>query len=51
MSDVLATVGLGFAQVVLVVALAPLFNGLVKTAKARLQGREGPPVLQPYLGP
>jgi len=49
MSDVLATVGLGFAQVVLVVALAPLFNGLVKTAKARLQGREGPPVLQPYL--
>jgi formate hydrogenlyase subunit 4 len=39
---------LTLAQVVLVVALAPLATGLVRLAKARLQGRQGPPVLLPY---
>ena len=33
---------------VLVVLLAPLFEGIVRKAVARLQGRYGPPVLQPY---
>jgi formate hydrogenlyase subunit 4 len=35
-------------QLVTVVALAPLAMGLVRTCKARLQGRHGPPVLLPY---
>ena len=35
-------------QVVTVVALAPLATGLVREGKARLQGRQGPPVLLPY---
>jgi formate hydrogenlyase subunit 4 len=35
-------------QVVTVVALAPLAMGLVRKVKARLQGRQGPPVLLPY---
>jgi formate hydrogenlyase subunit 4 len=35
-------------QVVVVVALAPLATGLVRKTKARLQGRQGPPVLLPY---
>jgi formate hydrogenlyase subunit 4 len=35
-------------QLVVVVSLAPLATGLVRTSKARLQGRQGPPVLLPY---
>jgi formate hydrogenlyase subunit 4 len=35
-------------QAMLVFALAPLLQGLIKTFKARLQGRRGPGVLQPY---
>jgi formate hydrogenlyase subunit 4 len=35
-------------QLVLVVALGPLASGLVRKVKARLQGRQGPPVLLPY---
>ena len=37
-----------FAQMLLVLALAPLLTGLVRKVKARLQRRIGPPVLQPY---
>ncbi len=36
------------AQLVLLLALAPLVSGLIKTMKARLQMRRGPGVLQPY---
>lgn len=36
------------AQAVLVIALAPAFTGLIRTVKARLLGRRGPPLLQPY---
>lgn len=32
----------------LVLAVAPLLTGLVRTTKARLVGRRGPPLLQPY---
>ena len=33
---------------VLVILLAPLFEGIIRKIVARLQGRCGPPVLQPY---
>jgi len=36
------------AQMLLVLALAPLLTGLVRKVKARLQRRIGPPLLQPY---
>jgi formate hydrogenlyase subunit 4 len=35
-------------QMTLVVAAAPLVTGLVRKAKARLQRRRGPPLMQPY---
>ena len=37
------------AQMLLVLALAPLFTGFVRKVKARLVRRQGPPLLQPYL--
>jgi formate hydrogenlyase subunit 4 len=36
------------AQMVLVLALAPLLTGFVRKAKARLLRRQGPPLIQPY---
>jgi len=36
------------AQLALVLALAPLLTGYVRKVKARLLGRQGPPLLQPY---
>jgi formate hydrogenlyase subunit 4 len=36
------------AQMLLVLLLAPLLTGFVRTAKARLVRRRGPPLLQPY---
>jgi formate hydrogenlyase subunit 4 len=35
-------------QMSVVVGLAPLLTGLVRKVKARLQRRQGPPLLQPY---
>jgi formate hydrogenlyase subunit 4 len=35
-------------QMLLVLALAPALTGLTRKAKARLQRRAGPPILQPY---
>lgn len=35
-------------QTVLLLLLAPLVSGCIKTWKARLQNRRGPPLLQPY---
>lgn len=37
-----------FAQMLLVLLLAPLFTGLVRKLKARLLRRQGPPLFQPY---
>jgi formate hydrogenlyase subunit 4 len=37
-----------FAQMALVLALAPLLTGFVRKLKARLLRRRGPPLLQPY---
>ena len=36
------------SQMLLVLVLAPLLTGLVRKVKARLQRRQGPPLLQPY---
>jgi formate hydrogenlyase subunit 4 len=36
------------AQMLLVLALAPLLTGWVRSVKARLMRRRGPPLLQPY---
>jgi formate hydrogenlyase subunit 4 len=44
MIDVVAAL----AQLVILVAIAPGLNGAIKRIKAMLQGRHGPPVLQPY---
>ncbi len=35
-------------QILLLLALAPLVSGVIRTLKARLQTRRGPSVLQPY---
>jgi formate hydrogenlyase subunit 4 len=37
------------AQMLLVLLLAPLFTGFVRKVKARLNRRQGPPLIQPYL--
>ena len=36
------------AQMILVVALAPLLTGVIRKAKARLTKRRGPSIIQPY---
>jgi formate hydrogenlyase subunit 4 len=36
------------AQLILLLALAPLVTGMIRTLKARLQTRRGPGILQPY---
>ena len=35
-------------NVTIVVLLAPLFEGIIRKISARLQGRYGPPIVQPY---
>ncbi len=45
MTEVLANSAL---QLVLILLVAPLFTGLIKTLKARLQTRRGPGILQSY---
>ena len=37
-----------FCEMLVVLGLAPLLAGYVRTLKARLVGRRGPPLLQPY---
>jgi len=44
MTEILGAV----AQLVVLLALAPGLNGVIKRTKAVLQGRHGPPLLQPY---
>jgi formate hydrogenlyase subunit 4 len=39
---------LEFAQMLLVVALAPLLTGFIRKLKSRLQRRRGPSLMQPY---
>jgi formate hydrogenlyase subunit 3/multisubunit Na+/H+ antiporter MnhD subunit len=47
-TDDVATVGIAVAQVILVLACAPLLQGILRKLKARLQYRRGPSVWQPY---
>ncbi len=42
------TIGACILQLALVISLAPLLQGLIKTLKARFQRRIGPPIWQPY---
>jgi formate hydrogenlyase subunit 4 len=44
----IAALALQGAQMALMLLLAPLFTGFVRTAKARLLRRRGPPPIQPY---
>ncbi len=46
--DVIVQLLVGLSQAAMVASLAPLTAGLIKTAKARLQNRRGPGILQPY---
>lgn len=39
---------LSFVQIIFLVGVAPLIQGIVKKTKALLQGRHGPPIWQPY---
>jgi formate hydrogenlyase subunit 4 len=48
MTGTAESVLLGAAQVVVVVAAAPLFQGLIRKLKARFQSRSGPPLFQSY---
>ncbi len=38
-----------FITVILFLALAPLFEGMIRRIVARVQSRQGPPVIQPYF--
>jgi len=44
----LGAVAAQFAQMILVLAIAPLFSGFTRKVRARLLGRRGPPLLQTY---
>ena len=44
----LQSIVLGIVQVALTLVIAPLLLGITKRVKARLQYRQGPPLLQPY---
>ncbi|MCL5045830.1 MAG: NADH-quinone oxidoreductase subunit H [Actinobacteria bacterium] len=47
-SEILANLILILIQFLLILGLAPLVQGIIKTVKARLQFRQGPGPLQPY---
>ncbi|HJV46879.1 MAG TPA: NADH-quinone oxidoreductase subunit H [Bacillota bacterium] len=46
--DTIYTFGWGTLQMVFVALASPLLQGIIKKIKARLQNRQGPPLLQPY---
>ena len=48
-SAVLLAIGRGVLNIVLVLLLAPLCQGLLRKLTARIQSRQGPPLLQPYF--
>jgi formate hydrogenlyase subunit 4 len=43
-----AAIAIGLLQVLLLVAIAPLVTGVMRTTRARLEGRVGPSPLQPW---
>lgn len=46
--DVIRDLAVQGVQMIVILALAPLFTGFVRKIKARLLRRQGPPLLQPY---
>ncbi|MGC9319727.1 MAG: respiratory chain complex I subunit 1 family protein [Armatimonadota bacterium] len=42
------TIGLAVGNMLLVLLLAPLLEGMVRKLRARIQSRQGPPIVQPY---
>ncbi len=42
------TIGLAILNIVVLVGLAPLADGLLRKLRARLHSRQGPPISQPY---
>jgi len=48
MFEILVDAGAVLGQLLLALCFAPLVTGIVKKTKARLQNREGAPVVQPY---
>jgi len=38
-----------FVNIILFLALAPFFEGIIRKLTARVQSRQGPPIYQPYL--
>ncbi len=49
MNSLLSAITGGVLNVVLVLLLAPLFQGILRKVTARIQSRQGPPILQPYF--
>jgi formate hydrogenlyase subunit 4 len=47
--ELLARIGMGVVNVLLVLLAAPLAEGILRKITARVQSRQGPPVLQPYF--
>ena len=43
------SLALAFLQIVFIFGLSPLFIGIMRKVKARLQGRAGDPLIQPYI--
>jgi formate hydrogenlyase subunit 4 len=48
-SSLIPNIVAGLVNIVLVLAAAPLAQGLLRKLTARIQSRQGPPVLQPYF--
>jgi len=48
MSHMAETILLAFANIALVLALSPLFEGILRKVTARIQSRQGPPIWQSY---
>lgn len=46
--DIIAII-LGVINVLLALGLAPLFEGILRKITARIQSRQGPPLMQPYF--
>lgn len=44
-----SNIAAGFLNIVLVLLVAPLAQGLLRKVTARIQSRQGPPLLQPYF--
>lgn len=44
----MSAVGTGIVNIALVLLLAPFFEGVMRKVKARIQSRQGPPIMQPY---